>query len=423
MLFGVTLPNTLRQSHAHESAHPQSLFLYAAWALCITAFYYFKEEAENMKPSKDFALEVHFAKWEFKARYNIGGSDLQSMTLPELLELADPEDRKAWESLYLGYTETAGAPELRQVIADTYDQLNPENILCFAGAEEGIFCAMHALLKPGDHALVCFPNYQSAESIPQSICEVTGISLDPENNWTINIDTVRSQIRPNTKLISVNFPNNPTGKILEPEKFEALIELCREHDIYLFSDEVYRLIERDPSRRLPQAADIYEKAFSLNVMSKAYGLAGIRIGWIASQDCDLLRSMERMKHYLSICNSGPSEIIATIALKNRSKILEKNRSLVDHNLMLLDQFFSRHPDLFDWQTPDGGCIGFPKYKGKDGVVAFTEHLVQDAGIILIPSSLYRSELGKVPIDRFRIGYGRDYLGEALAVLEEHLLKK
>lgn len=373
-----------------------------------------------MKPDRDFALEVYFAKWEFNARYNIGGSDLQSMTLSELLELADPQDRNAWKNLYLGYTETAGAPDLRQVIADTYDRLSPEHILCFAGAEEGIYCAMHALLKPADHALVCFPNYQSAESIPLSICEVTGIPLEPEKGWTIDVDLVRSLIRPNTRLISVNFPNNPTGKILEPEKFHALIELCRAHDMYLFSDEVYRLIERDPSRRLPQAADLYEKAFSLNVMSKAYGLAGIRIGWIASQDRSTLQAMERIKHYLSICNSGPSEILATIALKNRSKILEKNRSLVARNLDLLDRFFSRHPDLFDWQVPDGGCIGFPRYIGKDGVAAFTERLAQDAGILFIPSSLYRSELGTVPEDRFRIGYGRNYLGEALAALEEHL---
>ena len=376
-----------------------------------------------MKPSRNFALEVYFAEWEFKARYNIGGSDLQSMTLSELLEFADPGDRTVYENLYLGYTETQGSPELREAIADTYDHLSPDDILCFAGAEEGIFCAMHALLKPEDHALVVFPNYQSAESIPSSICEVTGVPLDPENNWTLDTDDVRSQIRPNTRLISVNFPNNPTGKILEPDKFNILIEICREHGVYLFSDEVYRLIERDPSRRLPQAADLYDKAFSLNVMSKAYGLAGIRIGWIASQDRGLLQSMERIKHYLSICNSGPSEILAKIALKNRSEILKRNRSIVDANLDLLNRFFSRHPDLFDWQVPDGGCIGFPRYKGKDGATAFTERLVRDAGILLIPSSLYRSELGTVPADRFRIGYGRTYLNEALAVLEEHLTER
>ena len=178
-----------------------------------------------MKPSRDFALEVYFSKWEFKARYNIGGSDLQSITLTELLKFADSKDRKAWESLYLGYTETEGAPELREAIADTYDHITADQILCFAGAEEGIFCAMHALLKPGDHALVCFPNYQSAESVPSSICEVTGIPLDPDNNWALDTDDIRSKIRPNTQLISVNFPNNPTGKILETQKFQTLIEI------------------------------------------------------------------------------------------------------------------------------------------------------------------------------------------------------
>jgi aspartate/methionine/tyrosine aminotransferase len=130
--------------------------------------------------------------------------------------------------------------------------------------------------------------------------------------------------------------------------------------------------------------------------------------------------MERMKHYLSICNSAPSEILAMIALKNRQEILKRNRSIIDGNLELLNRFFSRHPNLFDWQVPDGGSIGFPRYKGKEGVNAFTERRVQNAGIILIPSSLYHSELGDVPIDRFRIGYGRTYLEEALEVLEAHL---
>jgi len=115
-----------------------------------------------MKPEKDFALEVFFSKWEFTAKYNIGGSDIESLKLSELLEMADDADRRQWDSLYLGYTEIYGAPELREVIAGLYPNLSAENILCFAGAEEGIFCAMHALLGPQDHALVCYPNYQSA---------------------------------------------------------------------------------------------------------------------------------------------------------------------------------------------------------------------------------------------------------------------
>jgi aspartate/methionine/tyrosine aminotransferase len=373
-----------------------------------------------MKPSRDFALEVYFSKWEFKARYNMAGSDIQSMSLTELLDLASPADRKHWETLSLGYTETYGLPELREVIAGTYETLQAKHILCFAGAEEALYIAMQAILKPGDHALVCYPNYQSAETLPLDICETEGILLDPQEDWSLDLEKVRAAVRPNTRLISINFPNNPTGKILEREKFEALVTLCRERGIYLFSDEVYRLIERDPQRRLPQAADVYERGLSLNVMSKAYGFAGLRIGWIACQDTGLLQTMEHMKHYLSICNSAPSEILAMIALRARETILARNRQLVDSNLLLLDAFFKRHPDLFEWKIPDGSPIGFPRYLGADGVEAFAARLVNQCGVLLLPSSMYRSGLGPVPQDRFRVGYGRAFLAEALPIWEENL---
>ncbi|MCP4725905.1 MAG: aminotransferase class I/II-fold pyridoxal phosphate-dependent enzyme [bacterium] len=372
------------------------------------------------KLKRDFELEIFFSKWEFKARYNIGCSDMQSMKLSELLELADQEDLQKWNDTNLGYTETTGLPELKEVIAGTYNSVTPDDILCFAGAEEGIFCAMHALLEPGDHAIVCYPNYQSLETLPVSTCEVTGIYLDPDQNWTIDMDLLRSVIRPNTKLIVINFPNNPTGKILEKDKFDEIIELCRKQGIYLFSDEVYRLIEREPSMRLPQAADLYDRALSLNVMSKAYGLAGLRIGWIASKDRSLLRSMERVKHYLSICNSAPSEVLAMIALKARDIILDKNRTLVNNNLKSLNDFFIIFTELFEWYIPDGGCIGFPRYKGPGDVDTFVTDLLEKEGIILLPASVYISDLGAVPQDRFRIGYGKNYMAEALDILTEYL---
>jgi aspartate/methionine/tyrosine aminotransferase len=242
---------------------------------------------------RDFALEVHFSKWEFTAKYNLAGSDGENMKLSALLELATPEDREAFENTPLGYTETWGAPALRKEISGTYDAIPPENVLCFAGAEEAIYAAMHVLLTKDDHAIVLTPNYQSAETIPLSLCEVTGVALDIDRKWELDIDELKRALRPNTKLISVNFPNNPTGKIIPHATFNAIVDLCRERGIWLFSDECYRLLEREPSVRLPQAADIYERGISLNVMSKAYGLPGLRIGWIACKDRALLAALER----------------------------------------------------------------------------------------------------------------------------------
>lgn len=369
----------------------------------------------------DFRLETHFSRWEFNARHHMTASDSQTMAMRDLLALADDEDRAAWESMTLGYTETYGAPELRAAIAATYEGLSAADILCFAGAEEGLYCAMLALLGPDDHAIVTVPNYQSMETLPVTIAgAVTGVPLRPENNWRLDIADVRAALKPNTRLICVNFPNNPTGAIADQETFRALTQLCAERDIHLFSDEVYRGLERDPSLRLPQAAECFGRGISLNVMSKAYGLPGLRIGWIACRDHVLLQRMEKMKHYLSICNSRPSEVLATIALKARVTILDRNRALVAANLEKLGAFFAEFADLYEWQAPDGGCVGFARYLGADGVETHCRRLVEEAGVLLLPSSLFVSDLLPVAIDRLRVGFGRKNIEIGLDAWRRHL---
>ena len=364
----------------------------------------------------DFRLETYFSKWEFTARYHLCASDMQSMSLAELLALGTPEQREAWEILHLGYTETFGSQQLLEAIAATYENVEPSEILCFAGAEEGIYSAMHALLSADDHAVVMTPNYQSLESVALARCAVTGVTLDPERDWALDLDMLAAALRPNTRLVSVNFPHNPSGKVLPRESFDELVALCRERGIHLFSDEVYRLLERDPAARLPQAADVYERALSLGVMSKSYGLPGLRIGWIACKDTALLSRMERIKHYLSICNSAPSEALAVVALRARDRILSRNRAICTVNLELLNGFMADHRDRFDWYTPDGGCIGYPRYNGSEGVEAFTRRLVEETGVLLLPASIYRSELGETPTDRFRIGFGRTNMPAGLDAL-------
>jgi aspartate/methionine/tyrosine aminotransferase len=371
----------------------------------------------------DFGLETYLSRWEFTARYHLTASDAESMTLAELLALASPADRAAFEGMRLNYTETYGAPDLREAISATYERRSAADIICFAGAEEGIYAAMQVLLGPEDHAIVVTPNYQAAETVPLSICSVTGIPLDPNDGWSLDIDRVAAGIRPTTRLISINFPHNPTGKILERDRFDALVALCRNRGIWLFSDEVYRPLGAEGTVHLPQAADVYERGLSLGVMSKAYGLPGLRIGWIACADRDLLRRMERMKHYLSICNAGPSERLAVIALRARDRLLTRTCGLVTENLVLLDAFFAERTDLFEWRRPDGGCVAYPRYLGRDGVEAFTTRLVEEAGVLLLPASIYRSQLTPTEPDRFRIGCGRAGLAEGLAAFRAHLERR
>ncbi|MEO0676922.1 MAG: aminotransferase class I/II-fold pyridoxal phosphate-dependent enzyme [Pseudomonadota bacterium] len=368
----------------------------------------------------DFRLETHFAKWEFSARYHLTASDAESMSLPELLSLASDADRAAFETMWLGYTETYGAPDLREAIAATYARHDASHVLCFAGASEGIFAANQVLLEPGDHAIVVTPNYQSHEALPASIGGVTGVPLDPDDNWSLDIDRVAAAIQPKTKLITINFPHNPTGAILARDRYDALISLARAHGIWVLHDEIFHGLGPSGAEHLPFIADVYERGLSLGVMSKSYGLPGLRIGWIACQDRAVLSQMERLKHYLSICNSGPSERLAVIGLKARDQILARNNALIDANLPLWNAFFAAHEDRFQWQPPQGSCMAFPRYLGTEGVEAFCQRLVEEAGVLFLPSTIYRSETGETPRDRFRLGLGRRGLAEGIAALEAAL---
>lgn len=383
---------------------------------------------------RDFALEVFLAGWEFSAPYHMTASDIESMTMADLLALATPEDRDALQNLWLGYTETWGAPELRAEIARTYETMALENILCLAGAGEGLYAAAKVLLQAGDHVLVPTPNYQSAETVPLSVCEVTGIPLrrtapimgpgsQARGGWRLHPEDVRAAIRPNTKLLSLNFPHNPTGMLMTREDLDAVIALCRHNGIYILCDEVYRGVELEPVDQMPQIADLYERGVSLNVISKAYGMPGLRIGWIASQDTSLLQKVERYKHYLSICNSAPSERLTLIALQARHQILARNHALLHENVRLLEQLFAEFPGVVDWQRPQGGCVAFPRCIAPEGGEEFCRKLIEESGVLLLPSSIYASELTDVPQDHFRIGFGRDRMfKEGVVAMRRHFEK-
>lgn len=365
----------------------------------------------------DFKLEVFFSQWEFRARHHLTASDAQTLPVAELLALADPEQLGAWGSLELGYRETYGSSAIRRAIADTYEGAEPADVLCFAGAQEGIACAVRALMEPGDHAVVVTPNYQAVESIALSIGSATGVALDREREWALDLEAVAAAITPATRLIAVNFPNNPTGAVCDQATFRGLAQLADDHGIVLLSDEVYRGIEVEPARTLAQAADLSPRAISLGVLSKAYGLPGLRVGWIVCRDHALLERMERLKHYGSICNPGPSEVLGTIALRAGEQILARNRERVRANLVLFDRFFAAHAERFEWRHPQGGCVAFPRYLGDEGAERFCAELLEETGVLLLPPSVYDSEIAAPFSDRFRIGVGRDDPGPALAALD------
>ena len=364
----------------------------------------------------EFRLETYLAKWEFAARHHMTASDAQSLGIGDLLALAGPDAVDRFLATPLSYTEAEGAPELRRAIASTYERLRPEDLLCFAGAEEGLYAFYRTILDAESHAIVVTPCYQSAESVPAAICATSAVPLEENEGWTLDPDRVAAAIRPNTRALYLNFPHNPTGKVLERDRYEAIVATCRRHGIWLLSDEVYRLIERDPALRLPQAADLYERGVSLNAMSKAYGLPGLRIGWIGCRDRDLLARLGRTKHYLSICNSAPSERLALIALDHAEQVLARTRAFAADGLAKVLAFLAEYPDLFESYRPDGGVVMYPRYLGPDGAEAFVGRILEEAGIVLLPPSVYASALGPTPADRFRIGYGRAAIDAGLEAM-------
>lgn len=361
----------------------------------------------------DFKLERYFAQWEFVAPYILCASDMQGYPLNDLLSLADDECRHLWHNLTLGYTESAGHPLLRQAIASTYDTIEPDKVLTFAGAEEAIFAVMNVLLEPGDHAIVVWPGYQSLYEIAWATgATVTLLPLQAEHNWKLNLEALHRALQPTTRLIVTNFPHNPTGTLPDRQTFDALTALVQDAQVTWFSDEVYRLLEHDASEQLPSAVDCSPHALSLGVMSKAFGMAGLRIGWIATHNTDLLQKLAAFKDYTTICNSAPGEVLAIIALRARAQVLVRNHAIIAQNLPLLDSFFARWSAVFTWVRPRAGCIGFPQLLADVPIAQFATHLVEQEGVMLLPGSVYDH-----PGNHFRIGFGRTSMPTALARLE------
>jgi aspartate/methionine/tyrosine aminotransferase len=362
----------------------------------------------------EFKLEEYFAKHEFSVKYLLCASDCETFTVGELLSLEDSsfEDLR---NLRLGYTESLGHPNLRYEISKLYKNINPEEIIVFSGAEEGIFIFMNIFLNKEDHLVVQYPAYQSLFEIANSLeSRVTKWLMSDNGEWKLDLEFLDSNINKETKCIVVNFPHNPTGYLPSQETYKELLNIAKKHDVFIFSDEVYRFLEYDEKVRLPAICDLYEKGISLGVMSKAFGLAGLRIGWIATKNKSLLKKLASFKNYTTICNSALSEFFSILALRNKDFILNRNLEIIKKNIMHLDNFFDKYEHLFKWIKPKAGSIAFPRIiKGKSE--RFCSNLLDKESVLLMPSSNYN--YGDY---HFRIGFGRKNMPQALEKLDHYL---
>ena len=359
-----------------------------------------------------FKLERYFAQHEFSAPHLLSASDCESLTLDELLALADALGQELWRGLRLGYTESQGHPLLRQEVAALYQTLSFDDVL-IAAPEEAIFVGMNVLLEPGDHVIVTFPGYQSLYEIAQALgCRVTRWTLqERQGEWDLDLGVLAASITPRTRMLVVNFPHNPTGYLPTEAQLDGIIELAREHDLVIFSDEMYRLLEYEPATRLPAVCDRYEKGVSLSGLSKTFALPGLRIGWLATRDNDLCTRMQAFKDYTTICSSAPSEALAIIALRAKDEIRDRSMDIILENLRYAESFFAEQRDWFSWLRPRAGSVAFPRLLRGISIDSFCSAALQESGVLIVPGSLF-----DYPGNHFRLGLGRTSLPEALGRL-------
>lgn len=364
----------------------------------------------------EFKLERYFARWEFAAKLLLGSSDAESFGIDELLSLTDDDSRQLWRDMRLGYTEAPGHPLLRAEIAKLYRGIDPDDVLVFAGAEEAIFTYANTALSAGDHAVVMWPAYQSLHEAARAAgADVSLLRLQYDKAWALDVDELASLATPKTATVIFNVPHNPTGSIPDRKAFDAAVVLCERIGARLFVDEVYRYGEIDQSRRLPAACEASPTGVSLGGLAKPFGLAGLRIGWVATRDRVMLTRLAKFKDYLTICSSAPSELLAIAGLRARDRLLARNREIALSNLALLDDVFKRRADDLEWIRPPSWPVGFPRLLRAEPIGDFASRLVERTGVMIAPGNIFDHEG-----NHFRIGFGRRNMPQALERFEEFL---
>jgi len=382
--------------------------------------------ATASRPLQPFELERFFAKYEFCTKHLLCCSDCEPLRLRELLDVADEDSLERWDALSLGYTESLGMPILRQEIASMYGTVEQEEVLCGA-PEELIYLSMLAMLKPGDSVIVTFPGYQSLYEVAKSIgCNVHFWEPEPNSAGELEFQVFGSNSSlealmsgQEVKLVVVNFPHNPTGKTLSSADWDRTIALCEGSNATLFSDEMYRLLEHRPEDRLCSAVDAYPKGISLSGLSKTVGLPGLRSGWLAAHDPEFLARVAELKDYTTICASAPSEVLSLMGIRARESLVSRSMELIQHNLTAIESLFARHSEALLWDPPAAGSTAFPRFKGDVDIDALCQMLVEDCGVLILPGSVYGSDLCKQEA-RFRLGLGRSGLEEGLALFGQFL---
>jgi aspartate/methionine/tyrosine aminotransferase len=366
----------------------------------------------------DFALERFFDRFEFDLPYQLGSSDPETLSLADLLALADPGQFERWERLRLGYRTAAGDPDLRAAIAGLYPGRSADDVVVTIGAAEALMLAFAATLRPGDRAVALTPAYQSLHEMPRAMgaaLELVPVEEDGDA-WRFPFDRLMDALQPGVALLVLNTPHNPTGAAATPDQLRSIMARCDDAAIRVVGDEVYRGLEWS-SATAPSVSELSSLAVSVGVTSKVYGLAGLRIGWLVTGDPALRSRAVAIKDYTTLCAAGPSEVLATIAVRADAALRERTRARCEGNMARLEAFVAEHPGVFAWERPAATTvsvagIGPGLLAGHGGdPEAVLAHWREAAGVVVAPGPVFGC-----PPDRFRLGFGRADLPEALEAL-------
>lgn len=366
---------------------------------------------------KPFELERYFSQYEFSAKYLLSCSDCKSLNVSDLLDNADETTLNLWNNLKLSYTESQGNPTLLDEISKLYNGITSNDILQII-PEEGIYITMRSLIGAGDHVISMFPCYQSLEEIALA----QGAQLDRwnaeyNNGWTFDVDELDRLCTPNTHMIILNTPHNPTGVLFTKAEFNQIIKIAKKNNCILFCDEMYRFLEFDKSMRLPSACEVYDKAISLCGLSKSFAMPGARIGWLITKNQNYLNAFKTYKDYTTICSSATSEILGIMGLRQKNAIINRNLTIINKNLTALDKFAQKYKDIIEYRKPAAGSICMPMLSDKIDVNILAKELIDERSLMILPSSVY-----KIDENAFRLGFGRDNFIETLNILDAHLEK-
>lgn len=353
---------------------------------------------------KTFKVERWMDEYETKCKYNLAETCIDSLTVREIIEMAGLDVEEYMRELAdtrLTYSHIGGSPELLDGIASLYsDVIKPKHIIPMHGAIGANYHILMTLINPSDNMISVMPTYQQHYSIPESIgAEVRILNLNLENHFLPDIDKLKELVDENTRVITMNSPNNPSGSLIPKDVMEQVIEVAKSVDAYVLCDEVYRGISEDGSY-MYSVADLYEKGISVGSMSKSWSMAGVRLGRIVTRDMDLIHRCHERRDYDTISCAVIDDKLAALALANKEKIIERNREILNTNRKILDDWVNATPEVY-YQRPVAGTTALVYYKKNMPSRELCDRLIKETGVLFTPGECFEME-GAV-----RIGYAFD----------------